>query len=71
MRQREQVLHRLDVLPLRSRGMDPEPPLQFRDQPKGVCLPVHLQIPAKVDSTAEVSARPKCDLFEKRINGGG
>jgi hypothetical protein len=51
--------------------MDPEPPLQFRDQPKAVGLPVHLQIPAETDRSTEVRARPECDFFQESVNSGG
>ena len=46
--------------------MDTEPPLQSRDQSKGVRLSIHLQIPAKSDSAAEVTARPEGDFFQER-----
>jgi hypothetical protein len=45
--------------------MDTEPPLQSRDQSKGVRLSIHLQIPAKSDNAAEVTARPEGD-FSRR-----
>jgi hypothetical protein len=51
--------------------MDTEPPLQSRDQSKGVGLPIHLQIRAKSDSTAEVTARPEGDFFQESVNDGG
>jgi hypothetical protein len=69
--QGEQVLYGLHLLPLRRRGMNPEPPLQFRDQPKAVGLAVHLQIPAETDRSTEVRAWPECDLFQESVNSGG